>query len=202
MPKRAKINKPFFQGAIAEKGTTQRRLAMDMGLDPSALSLVFSGRRQMKLLEAASISRLLGIPLSEVLCNAGIDPPKANAVPLRGFVDNHGEVHMLDKPEGIVDCPVEMPEGALAIQCRTAMSGLEFMDGWLLFLPPPASNGSAVAPDAVGRLCIVKKESGLTLLGYLKRGYQAGKFNVHVGDAVASNVKVEWAVPIKLALMG
>jgi len=148
----------------------------------------------MRLDEAASIARLLGVPMSDVVENAGITAPPQNRVRLRGWVDATGEVHCLGEQGGVVDCPIPMPENSMAYQCRTAMSPLEYMDGWMLYMPPPV-NG--VAADALNKLALAKTVDGMGLLGYLKRGYERGRFSMYIGDRVVSDAAIDWAVPVK-----
>lgn len=198
-----RFNKRYFQGIIADRGKTQREVAAAMKLDPSALSLVFSEQRKLQLDEAAELARLLDLPLAEVFKNAGIEPPKAHAVALRGWIDAQAEVHFFaERGGGLVDCPVELPEGAMAFQARTAMSKLEHLDGWLFFAPPPVtgSKGADAVSGAMNRLSIAKLVGGVTALGYLKKGYTRGRYSLYLGDQVVQDAQLEWAVPVKLAM--
>lgn len=201
-PAPPRINKRYFQAAMQDRGKIQRELAVEMDLDPSALSLIFSGKRKMQMDEAVSLARLLDLPLKEVFRNAGIEPPRHHAVPLRGWVDAHAEIHFFaERAGGVVDCPIDMPDDAMAFQCRTPMSGLEYLDGWLMFVPPPTTGKTDGYADALNRLSVVKLEGGVTMLGYLKRGYTAGRYSIHMGGSSVQDARVEWAVPVKLAMM-
>lgn len=210
-PKRAaaapvRFNKRYFQGIIAERGKTQREVAAAMELDPSALSLIFSAQRKLQLDEAAELARLLDLPLTEVFKNAGIEPPKTHAVALRGWIDAQGETHFFsERGGGLVDCPIELPEGAMAFQARTAMSKLEHWDGWLFFVPPPVVAGAGskeadAVSGAMNRLTIAKLMNGGAVLGYLKKGYTRGRYSLYLGDQVVQDAQLEWAVPVKLAM--
>ena len=199
----AQFNKRYFQTVIAERGKTQREVAAAMDLDPSALSLIFSEQRKLQLDEAAELARLLDLPLTEVFKNAGIEPPKTHAVALRGWIDAQAEVHFFsERGGGTVDCPVDMPEGAMAFQARTAMSKLEHWDGWLFFVPPPVTGTRDVdvVASAMNRLSIARLVGGVTALGYLKKGYTRGRYSLYLGDQVIQDAQIEWAVPVKLTM--
>lgn len=67
------INTRWFQNGLADVKVSQRRLAKMMGLDPSAVTLMLQGRRAMSAAEAAMIAKVLGVPVADVLRQAGID---------------------------------------------------------------------------------------------------------------------------------
>lgn len=71
------VDKGWFLAALADKGLSQRRLAAYMGLDPSAVSLILSGKRRMTATEVAEIARLLDKPVQDVL--AHVHGPGAGA---------------------------------------------------------------------------------------------------------------------------
>src|SRR3954470_7971854 len=50
-----------------ERGVSQRRLAAELELDPSALSRVESGERGLAVGELVAIAEFLGVPIDELL---------------------------------------------------------------------------------------------------------------------------------------
>lgn len=67
------VDSRWFQSQLALNRLSQRRLAKLIGLDPSAVSLMFRGKRRMTAEEAAMVSRLLNVDVQEVMTRAGID---------------------------------------------------------------------------------------------------------------------------------
>jgi transcriptional regulator with XRE-family HTH domain len=185
------INTDWFKSLMADRRISQRELAKKIGVDHSALSLAFRGKRNMKMAEAADIARLLGVPVAEVMENAGIQSD-AKSVPLRGFVDGHGEMHSEESDERI-PAPHAMALGSFAIQCRTSSSPLEYMDGWLLFVAKPVDHVSA---EVVGKFCLCRLVDGVQVIGTLRRGYKRGRYNLINANSQMTDVDVQWAAPI------
>lgn len=188
----ATINTKWFRDRLAEKGLSQRALARKLGLDQSAISLTFSGRRRMQFKEAADIAHLIGLPVSDVLKNAGVPLDQGKqTVPIAAYYDTHGEVHCIGYDGERAVPPMPMPAGSTAVQCRTAGSALEHMDGWLLF------NGPHMPPDQMplDTFGAVKLKQGICVLGTVRRGYKKGRFNVIGPAGTLQDVEVELFVP-------
>jgi len=62
----------WFQEQIKRSGRTQADLARHLRLNAAAVSRLFKGERQMKLLEAAQIAAYLGVAHDEVIRRAGL----------------------------------------------------------------------------------------------------------------------------------
>lgn len=184
------IDTKWFQDRLADRKMSQRQLAKHLGLDSSAVSLTFRGKRLMKLTEAADIARLIGAPLDEVLAHAGVhEASKGRQIAVAGIHDDHGEVHWINEKFS-VPTPTELPETCIAIQARTS----DFRDGWLLFLEQP----STVASDAIGRFSLVRLKNGVMTLGQVRRSYIPGRFSIDSPDVATKDVELEWAEPIIL----
>jgi DNA-binding XRE family transcriptional regulator len=186
------IDTKWFKEKLADAGLSQRQLAKKLGLDQSAISLTFSGRRRMQFKEAADIARLIGLPVSEVLRNAGVPIDQGEqTVPLAAYMDTHGEIHCMGYDGERVTPPKPMPAGSTAVQCRTAGSALEHMDGWLIFGGPhvPADK---MPLDTFGA---AKLKNGVCVFGTVRRGYKKGRYNVSGPAGVLTDVEVEVFVP-------
>jgi DNA-binding XRE family transcriptional regulator len=186
------IDTKWFRERLADAGLSQRQLSKKLGLDRSAISLTFSGKRRMRFEEAAEIARLLGLPVAEVLENAGVPINEGKqTIPVMGYMDGHGEIHCMHvkQAEQVVP-PQAMPEGSAAILCRTAGSPLEYMDGWMIYKEKPRTE------PPIGQFCIVKVKGGIRTLGTIRRGYRKGRWNI-IGPAInADDADLEWASPI------
>lgn len=186
------IDTRWFRAQLAERGLSQRQLARKLGLDQSAISLTFAGKRRMRFEEAADMARLLGLPVSEVLRHTGlpIDDGKPT-VPLCSTYDGHGESHCIgvEHAERVIP-PQPMPEGSTAVQCRTAGSPLEHMDGWVIFCGPPTET------IPLDQFCRVKIRNGIKTLGVVRRGYKRGRHNLTGPAGVLVDIDIEWAQPV------
>lgn len=186
------IDTKWFRERLAEAGLSQRQLAKKLGLDQSAVSLTFTGRRRMQFKEAADIARLMGLPVSDVLQHAGvpIDAGKPT-VPMCSIYDGHGESHCIgiETAERIVP-PQPMPEGSTAVQCRTAGSPIEHMDGWVLFCEPPTEK------VPLGQFCRVKIRNGIKVIGVVRKNYKKGRYNISGPCCSITDADIEWVQPI------
>lgn len=67
------VDKAWFTDQMQRQQISARQLAKKMEIDPSALSLVFSGARRLKNEEAAAMALHLGVSLADVLSHAGVN---------------------------------------------------------------------------------------------------------------------------------
>lgn len=190
------VDTDWFRDRLAQRQMSQRGLARAMGLDAAAVSLMLRGKREMKLTEAAEIAQLLGVPADEVIAAAGVRISSGGAqVSVVGTIDGTGECHW--KPLGKTPHPgAGMPANVSALQCRTAGSDMDHMDGWLLFFQAEAPKG--VPADAVGRLSFCKLRKGVVYLAAPHRSYSRGKWDLTGPAARAQAVDLEWASPVLL----
>lgn len=189
------VDPQFFVDAMARAGVSQRKLAKLIGLDHSALSLKLRGLREMKAHEAAEVARLLAVPLNDVLAAAGVRVPGDSTVPLVGFVDGEGEVHLtMDERAERMAAPAELAGNAMAVQVHAATGPLHMIDGWSYFFRQPAE----VPRDIAGNYAVAKLVGGVALLRFVTRGYRPGTFNLisefHMPPI--ENAKLEWAAPV------
>ena len=193
------IDTRWFQDLLTDRRLSQRRLAREIGLDPSAVSLMFRGKRRMQMTEAAQVARLLGVPLDDVIRHAGIHTTTLTAhdlpdlsVPLVYWIDGHAEMHSLDAGQR-VEVKAALPDDVIAAQCRTAMTPLEHMDRWLLLFSAPERSG--IHADAIGKYSVMRLPGGMMTIGYLRPGYERGKYAIHRGNSV-TEAAIEWAAPV------
>lgn len=190
------INTRWFQDTLADRQMSQRGLARAMGLDSGAISLMFRGKRAMRLTEAASIAALLGVPAEDVIANAGVRiSSEGKAVAITGYVDGTGEVHnRAPEPLGTVDHPGgSLPLAVSAVQCRTAGTELDHMDGWLLF-SPEAKRG--VSAEAIDRLSLCQITNGVLYLAKPTRSYTRGRWDLFGPSMTAKDIELEYATPV------
>ncbi len=186
------IDAKWFRAQLAERSMSQRQLAKKLGLDQSAISLTFSGKRRMQFSEAAEIARLFRLPVSDVMRHAGmpVDDPD-QTVALCSTYDGHGESHCIEfKDAERVKPPAPMAIGSTAMQCRTAGSPLEYMDGWIIFCGPPTEQ------IALDTFCRVKLKNGMRVLGVVRKGYKRDRYNISGPAGLMADADIEWVQPV------
>ncbi len=179
------INTGWFKDRIAMKQMSQRKLAKALGLDPAAMSLMLRGRRTITPQEAEKMAAELGVPLTTVLEQIGLDVTAGASAKatIRGRTDDAGRV-VMGRVEGPrrVEAPIGMADDAAAIRATRE----NFTDGWLYFYQPT----DTITMDAVGRLCVAqvagKDEWHLRVV---RRGYSKGTWTL--ADPLGSHVPIE-----------
>lgn len=171
-----------------------------MGVDPASIHRLLTGERPMRLDEATSLSKLLDKPATEILEHAGIPMRVEETAPVCGWVDGVGEAHFdLDSDGERERVPglVGVPGNTFALRAQTGGTPLQFIDGWLLFVELPLKHGE-IAPDVIGRYCLVELESGARLFRWVRRGYKPGTWNLdgNLGTPSIASAKLVAATPV------
>ncbi|AOJ09625.1 helix-turn-helix domain-containing protein [Burkholderia mayonis] len=194
----SQVNKAYFENLLASRRMSLRALATRMNMTHSQLSLAFAGKRKLQLDEAAQISQIFGVPFHEVAANAGVDvrPTSGQRVNVVGYVGAGGTLTLNEAASVIerTEAPDDLPDDAVAIQCRTADTPLSWMDGWVMFCTRP----DGVQPEAFGRFCATKIKDGPAVVATIKRGYREGTYNLS-GPFTRENCELEWAAPLLVA---
>ena len=186
------VNKQFFMDHMADKRLSLREVAKQMNVWPAALSRSLDGKRKMQLEEAANLARVLSIPVTEVLANAGIAPAKVNGrrCDVLAYYTGTGEIEYAPKDSiERVPIPDGVPDDTIAVRYRTSDSPLSFTDGWITFLAPRRDPN-----ELIGLYC------GVSVIGHgmrfalIRRGYEPGTFNLFGNNgSKIENARLEWA---------
>lgn len=193
-PPAADIDTLWFRQRLSEQGISQRKLAHDMHLDPAAVSLMLRGKRRIQTEEVPVLAKLLGVPAAEIMTRYGLDASAgaANAVALRGWIDELGEVHK-NPPGGVehVPGPLDMPKGTCALRYRTN----DHRDGWIVFYVP-----TETMPPDPNTVCVVQLASKekRTFIRVVKKGYSRGTYNLvgQYGEGALDGVQLVSASPV------
>lgn len=165
------VNTEWFRIKLHERKLSARGLAKKMDLDPASVSKMLRGQRRMTAAEANTIARILGLPTTEVLRQAGVPVSEGvHSVSLTGVIDAAGEVHDLPRPKRQV-VPPDVPGDGFALQIRCPASPA---DGWLIL----CASQVLQAMDAIERLAVIHLRGGGRVLGTIRKGYDSGLFNV------------------------
>lgn len=205
------INDQFFRDALQAADKSQREMARFMGLDPSAITLMFQGRRAMQLTEAQQIAQFLGIAIEDVLRNAGLELSAAGSsqagtgrevpeggastapIPLAGTVSDAGEIQLEARPSRQqVDAPARLPQGAVAIRAIGDVFRPAVMRGSLLYFKP----SETVEPSAIGRLAVVRLGNKKLVLGHVAPGFDFDRYTLIDGQSERENIPLLSATPV------
>lgn len=195
-------NQKWFSDQLRDKKLTQAKLAELLQMSPSGLSLLLSGKRRMRVEQAAEIARFVGAPIADVMRHAGANVSDDGtsleplSIPVVGWLDETNtatidwtrRTHMVSLEEGY-------PPTSTALQWRTAQTRASMFDGWLVITLPPHTPDDALIMD---RLCLVSiKGSNKVLLRKVKRGYSPGVYTLlDFVEPAIHDAELAWASPI------
>lgn len=200
-PKLREVNTSWFTAKMEANRLNQRALAKALKVNPTTISLIVHGRRNIKLEEATILARELAVPLQEVLENAGVAVKSTKArdtMKVSGSIDGELKVHMGHSTvKGPLD--VARPDFAskevLALRLQTDGTKYEGINGALVYYTP----SEGVNPDGIGRYCVVEitGKKGC-FLRIVRRGYQTGTYNLLGldGGLICEDVRLESASPV------
>lgn len=103
----------WFQEQLRRSGRSQADLARHLRLNAAAVSRMFKGERQMKLLEAAQIASFLAVSHDEVIRRAGLYDQRGEFQGLpHDIVPRHPGLHESAAAQTVLAPPEGMPAGA------------------------------------------------------------------------------------------
>lgn len=187
------FNTEWFQHQFQMRDLSQRKIAKLMGIDPSALSFIVTRRRRLALDEANSLAAILGLPIEEILVQAGINVSggvSRDATTVEGWVDGDLRVNF-GQPKGPPTAPYPFSEkGIRVVRCQTVGSKYDGLDGALIYFRP----AKKFDPATLGQICLVqvRGEKGMRL-AVPRKGYRSGTYNLSVpmGDVLAEGIIIE-----------
>jgi transcriptional regulator with XRE-family HTH domain len=181
------VNKQYFRNLLRDRQLSQRQLAKLLEMDQSALVRAFQGKRAFQTSEAAKMSRLLNVPLDDILRNLDVDVPmmrehKGGTVPVKGYVmESYIEFKKASGPAVVPAPPHETGGGMLALRCADA----SVFEGAYFYYRP----ADTVQADAIGRLSVCRIADGRYVLATPR---PTGRANFTLRD-VAGRVLLEEA---------
>lgn len=188
------FNKQWFVNRLQAIKLSQRRLAKMIDLDPSAVTLMLSGRRKITTGEVHKIANILNVSVAEIMRHAGIDvTDDVRKVKIKGFIGEKSHVTFFD--DGSFDwaiAPADVPNDSFCLQVRQPGST---NDGWLIFV----SGEKTTSQNLVDRPALVELSDGTQMTCLVRRGYKANTANIYplhgAGDTL-ENQTIAWASPV------
>jgi transcriptional regulator with XRE-family HTH domain len=199
--KRRNVNTRWFKERFEQIGADQIKIAKILGIERASLSRSIHGKRKFTSDELSALANHLGVSIEDVMRNAGTKTPETETpknLRIEGWID--GDLILRKgKPRGPQTAPHPMPKerDLKAARIQSAGSRFEGFDGALVYY----RESSRFDPECMGRLCLVQISGDPDWkLRVLRRGYQAGSFNLAAlngelleeGVAVAATGEVLW----------
>jgi transcriptional regulator with XRE-family HTH domain len=188
------FNKQWFIGRLQAIKISQRTLAKMIDLDPSAVTLMLSGRRKITTGEVHKIASIFNVSVAEVMRHAGIDvTDDVRKVKIKGFIGEKSRVTFSnDKTLETVIAPADVPADSFCLQVRQPGAS---QDGWLVFVSGEKTTGQNV----IDRPALVQLTEQEHLTCLVRRGYKANTVNIYPLNATADpleNQVIAWASPV------
>jgi hypothetical protein len=173
-----------IQEGLKKPGKSKSGLAKALGRQPSAVTSLLKGERQLKAHEIKIIREYLEL---------------SSQVPIIGSIDSDSEVHFYAKERGFDHAPAseKTTQNSVALEIQGDGLGPGF-DGWLAFYDEGQNETSS---DLIGSLCIVWLEDGRVLIKVLRKARTEGFYHLHPGGSAGeaiSDVRIRKAVMIRI----
>lgn len=173
-----------IRSGLEKPGKSKRGLAAALGRQPSMVTALLRGERQLKASEIPVVERYLELSADTTVPLVGYVGAGAEAF----FFADQGEIDRVPAPEGAT-------ESTVAVEIRGESLG-SFFDRWIVYYDQVRR---PVTPDLLGRLCIVGLEDGRILVKKLQRSKARGLFHLlSQTEGPILDVAVDWAAPVKL----
>jgi transcriptional regulator with XRE-family HTH domain len=196
------IDRSWFDDTLRRRRISQNELARRIDMHTSALSLVLSGDRRLKLSEAVEIARELGVTIHALIAAFGLlDLELDGRIPLMGYVN------LADPSDGVIlNEPTEAESGDTSVVSWPSYRGHilrivgdggspRYLDGELIVISPPRTDTSRF----VGREVVAKLADSQAVLKRLEAGTQPERYtlvSLNPKTPALIDVAVEWVAAI------
>ena len=190
------INHGWFTEALAARSESQRSMARGLDLDPSAVSLILSGKRRISMKIAGRMAVFLRVPVEDVLRASGMEglEPRVGEFPqfdLVGTVDDQRKITPIS--QSTVFGHRDLTPDTVAVRAQTTGTAEDHIDGWLFFF----RESEEMDPSLIAKLCVAEDDKGIKRIGNLRRGYGGSNiWNLDRGRTVLENLKIVSATPV------
>lgn len=199
------VNTEWFESHLKRQGKSKRALSRELELDPSSVVRMLRGQRRMQLSEAKTIAQFVGVPLNEVLENAGLQEPTGPAtLTIFSEVDGDGIVSTVERPtkvadymsDAVFDVVARMDTAATYIGAviKASSGPLALLDDALMIF----STENTITDRAVGTLAIIEPRGGDSkFLARIEKARKSGTMTVRKVDGNVVDIDVISATPIE-----
>lgn len=211
------INEKWFRERLAERDQSARALARYMDVDPSAISLILRGERRLQLEHVEAMAQFLDEPIEAVLDAAGLPVPALSElgrkVHICGRICRSGRVRLSLDPAILADVgltwndltppnfqsesivvPLKPAPGSIAIEGEEGAPWAK----WLFIVTQP---GKQIAPEAYGRLALIRHDDEKPAFGTLEQGRLRGQWQVRLLSGEVEEIgTLQGAEPVQMII--
>jgi transcriptional regulator with XRE-family HTH domain len=198
----AQINGEWFTEKLQSSNKSLRGLARHLKIDPSAMSRMISGERRMKMEEVGHIAAFLGVPVSEVMAQAGVEiaPAMEEAIQLTAVVKEDGSIELID-PQSLQKWIMDkamMTMGLMsrklgALQVRAESGPLAALDDAVILYQ---RDGDSIEAESLNTLSVCTTTAGKRFIGTVERARKTGESVVMLPSGEHISVALEAATPV------
>ncbi len=179
-------------------GLTQEDMAERLEISTSLYNGLETGKRRMNETYLDGISKVLHIPVSDLIIE------ERPTIAIAGKVGAGAQVPLFDayeKGDGPqVECPRDLsPHGIVAVEVEGDSMEPVYSGGDLLFYSRVSHDG--VPAEALGRRCVCEDANGMGWVKVVRAGREAGTFDLHSFNDTSPTmygVRLKWAAPVRL----
>jgi len=201
---RWEIDGDWFRQKLAEVKKSQNALGRHLGLHSAAMTLMFKGRRQMKLEEAEKIARFINASTDEVLSHAGVKlGGDIGDIPLQTLIEEDGRLVPAPAPMAIptetmnrlkANIPLDRRGNFEVAQVRAKKGGLWPLDDNLVLYETPTT----MAPGPASVLSVSKLRDGATVIGKVMDWRKTGEAKIITPDGKEKDANIVASSPVLL----
>lgn len=193
--------KPWIAERLKAVGLRRKDLAAVLGVDPSAITQMIAGRREVRVAEVPKMARALNLADPEIwsLLEATQGETAApQLLPVVGYVGAGAEVVPFDDHamgDGIdkIEAPPGASADAVAVLVRGSSMEPVYREGDVIVYERRADDLAAL----LNRECVVALDDGRVYIKQLLRGSAAGLWTLVSWNAPPiADVRIVWAAPI------
>lgn len=185
----------WMAAGFAKPGKSKKDAAAVLGRQPSAISAIMKGEREIKAKEIPILAAYFGMdPPARFLA----DYEPAATIPLVGYVRAGATAHFYstaDNPNERVPSVDGATEATVAVEVHGESLG-PFFDRWLIYYDDVRS---PVTEDLYGELCVVGLPDDRVLVKQIRPSRSPGLFHLYSNtlEPPILDVAVDWAAKVK-----
>ncbi|MCF4098204.1 helix-turn-helix domain-containing protein [Maritalea mediterranea] len=177
------VNVRYFENKLKDLDMSQREVSRRMNLHYLSFHKVLKGERKLQIGEAFDLAALFRVPVTEIFEQVGYPIPLRHNVPIRHEIIQ-GKVLAAREPVSIK-------------VWDAAFEAIRNVDGGQVYLYKETALNE-VSGAAVGRLAVVKLESGHMEVGKLSYDKLSGKYQLaRLNNETVTLSDIKWANPVE-----
>lgn len=200
------VDKDWFLSTMRDRGTSLRKMAKHLEIDPSALSRALSGTRKIQMHEVQAMAEHLRLPVALILEKSGLDAgqiPQDAEIILTFQINKAGKLIEHDETLPLQYRIVDKAKTRLSSKTQVVAADISAIDGPLAFLDGATvlfRNVDEVEGQLNGEFCVVTLSDRSRHLARLLSIRPTGEASLEFPDGSKAKDRLQAASPV-LALI-